>query len=226
MKTRSTIYFVGGGKGGVGKTMVAIALVDFLLNKTENNPVTLIESDDSNPDAYKAYESTPEVTKKVINLDAQTGWIKLMNSMPEWEKSGEQVVINSAARSTSAVEQNINDLLAGAMELGIDVRMVWVINRQRDSLILINTLLKTTNVDTTIVKNLYFGEAEKFALFDKSELKKKVKTIEFPDLNDEVADKIYIERLALNALDKFQFGERIAIQRFRSLAGVQFSNIQ
>ena len=42
------IYFVGGSKGGVGKSMVAVALLDYLLEKGED--VILIESDTSNCD--------------------------------------------------------------------------------------------------------------------------------------------------------------------------------
>ena len=226
MKKKATIYISGGGKGGVGKTMCSIALVDWLFNNDSNNAATLIESDNSNPDAFKVYETTQEVTKKVINLDTQNGWIALMNEMPVWAESAQQVVINTAARATSAIQANMNDFLTGAKELGIDMRMIWVINRQHDSLSLINNLLKTVEINTTIVKNLYFGEPDKFILFDKSELKKKVKTIELPDLNDEVADKIYIERLPLHTTAKFQFGERIALQRFRNDVAEQFNKIQ
>lgn len=226
MSKKSTIYISGNGKGGVGKTMLSIGILDWLNNNGTGNHVTLIESDDSNPDAFKAYESTLEITKKVINLDAQNGWISLMNEMPSWSESGEQVVINTAARSTEAIIKNINDLLMGAKELGIDIRLIWTINRQRDSLNLLNDLLNSCDIDTTVVKNLYFGESYKFVLFDKSELKKKVKTIELPDLNDEITDKIYIERLPLHATDKFQFGERIALQRFRNEAAQQFEKIQ
>jgi MinD superfamily P-loop ATPase len=46
------IYWVGGGKGGVGKSMVSMALLDYLLSK--GVPALLVESDTSNPDVYKA----------------------------------------------------------------------------------------------------------------------------------------------------------------------------
>lgn len=226
MKKSATIYIIGGGKGGVGKTMVSIAMVDWRGNEGAGNHVTLIETDDSNPDAYKSYEKTSEVTKKVINLDSQSGWINLMNEMPGWASSGEQVVVNTAARATTAIGNNLRDLLTGALELSIAVRMIWVINRQRDSLNLISNLLKIVDVDTTIVKNLYYGDSNKFSLFDKSELKNRVRTIELPDLNDEVSDKIFNERLPLHEIEKFQFGQRVALQRFRSDAAEQFKLIK
>lgn len=226
MKKSATIYIIGGGKGGVGKTMASIAMVDWLGNESAGNQVTLIETDDSNPDSYKSYETTSEVTKKLINLDSQSGWITLMNEMPGWASSCEQVVINTAARATTHIENNLRDFLAGALELSIDVRMIWVINRQRDGLNLISNLLKIVDVDTTIVKNLYYGDSNKFSLFDKSELKNRVRTIELPDLNDEVSDKIFNERLPLHEIEKFQFGQRVALQRFRGDAAEQFKLIK
>ena len=222
----ATIYISGGGKGGVGKTMVSLALVDWLVNSDDKNKVTIVETDNSNAEVYKAYENDTGIKKQLINMDAQVGWIALMNLMPEWAESNEQVVINTAARATEAIEQNLNDLLLGAKQLGIAVKLLWTINRQRDSLNLINGVLKKCTVDTTIVKNLYFGSPDKFVLFDKSELAKKVATINLPDLNDEVADKIYIDRLALSQVDQFKFGEKMARQRFKTDAAEQFKKIK
>lgn len=44
----SPIYFIGGDKGGVGKSFASIALIDYLLGKKQR--VFLVESDTSNPD--------------------------------------------------------------------------------------------------------------------------------------------------------------------------------
>ena len=48
----STIIYIGGDKGGVGKSMVSIAMSDFLKHRF-NKPVLLIETDTANPDAAK-----------------------------------------------------------------------------------------------------------------------------------------------------------------------------
>lgn len=49
----SKIVFIGGGKGGVGKSRGNDGnCVDVLL--TRGRSVVLVESDDSNPDVYKA----------------------------------------------------------------------------------------------------------------------------------------------------------------------------
>ena len=49
------IYLIGGSKGGVGKTLVTMAVVDYL--EAQQAAVLLIESDTSNPDVWKAYQT-------------------------------------------------------------------------------------------------------------------------------------------------------------------------
>jgi hypothetical protein len=61
MIVRDTIFYVGGGKGGVGKSMVSLTLVQYLIDKYgDSKPIHLIETDESNPDVgrvYKVYAS-------------------------------------------------------------------------------------------------------------------------------------------------------------------------
>jgi MinD superfamily P-loop ATPase len=56
MTTKETvgnaICWVGGGKRGVGKSMVTMAILDHLM---EMSATALIECDTSNPDVWKAY---------------------------------------------------------------------------------------------------------------------------------------------------------------------------
>jgi MinD superfamily P-loop ATPase len=47
------MYYVGGSKGGVGKSLFSFALVDYLLNQERN--VLLVDTDTDNPDVYKAH---------------------------------------------------------------------------------------------------------------------------------------------------------------------------
>ena len=73
------IYVVGGSKGGVGKSLVTMALVHFL--KENDDEVFLIDADTSNPDVLKSYEE--EVTCKLVNLDDADGWIQFVNVCDE-----------------------------------------------------------------------------------------------------------------------------------------------
>ena len=51
-----SIYLIGGSKGGVGKSLVSLTTVDYLLEKGES--VLLIESDINSPDVWKALKDT------------------------------------------------------------------------------------------------------------------------------------------------------------------------
>ena len=69
------IYLVGGSKGGVGKSIVTMATIDYL--QTLGETVLLIESDTSNPDVYKAYRDSTRA--ELLDLDEADGWIQLVN---------------------------------------------------------------------------------------------------------------------------------------------------
>ena len=52
------IYLIGGSKGGVGKSIVSMATIDYLQEQGES--ILLIESDTSNPDVWKGYHECVE----------------------------------------------------------------------------------------------------------------------------------------------------------------------
>ena len=67
------IYYVGGSKGGVGKSLMAFALIDYLAS--HGNKILLIESDNSNPDVYKAHQPHQNETLvcEIMDLDSADG---------------------------------------------------------------------------------------------------------------------------------------------------------
>ena len=222
------IIIIGGGKGGVGKSMVTMATIDALL--TDNESITVIESDDSNPDVYKAVNGT--VHCEVCNLDDQSGYITL-GEIIERNKS-EWIVVNSAARATSGLIEHSGLLADVVRELGRELIMVWSVNRQRDSLELLKTFLDKAKgyTETYAVINTYFGSPEKFQRYfapatdadpnRPPKLRERVTgTIILPELNDNVADKLTDNRLALwtaDACGKLSIAERSALRQFREAA--------
>ena len=213
------IIIIGGGKGGVGKSMVTMATIDALL--TDNESITVIESDDSNPDVYKAVNGT--VHCEVCNLDDQSGYITL-GEIIERNKS-EWIVVNSAARATSGLIEHSGLLADVVRELGRELIMVWPVNRQRDSLELLKTFLDKAKgyTETYAVINTYFGMAEKFSRYfapltedEQKDTTRKPKlrewvtgTIVFPELNDLVADKLTLAERS--ALRRFREGSKTAL---------------
>ena len=212
-----SIYLIGGSKGGVGKSLVTMATVDYLHDKGES--VLLIESDTSNPDVWKAYKDSVET--ELVNLDEADGWIQLVNLCDS--KPDSVVVINTAARNNKGVSAYGATLNSTLEELKRRLVTLWVINRQRDSLELLREYMDAIpNAAIHVVRNGYFGEEKKFELYNGSKLRAAVeerggKSVTFPDLADRVSDDIYSKRMSIAlALKEFPIGNRAELTRWRN----------
>ena len=210
------IYLIGGSKGGVGKSMVTMAVVDLLVSIEES--ILLIESDTGNPDVWKTYKE--EVETELIDLDQADGWIELVNLCES--RPDAVVVINTAARNNlgvSAYGETLNSTLA---ELKRKLVTLWVINRQRDSLELLKGYMDAIpNAAVHVVRNGHAGEEKKFELYNASKLRKDVedrggKSVTFPDLADRVSDDLYSKRLSIvKASKELPIGNRAELLRWR-----------
>lgn len=212
-----SIYLVGGSKGGVGKSLVTMALVDYLQGRGER--IFLIESDTSNPDVWKAYKESTET--ELINLDQADGWIQLVNLCDS--NSDSVVVINTAARNSkgvSAYGETLNGTLA---ELKRKLVTLWVINRQRDSLEMLKEYMDAIpNADVHVVRNGHFGDENKFELYNGSKVRTEIEdrgghSVTFPDMADRVSDDIYSKRMSIaKALKELPIGNRAELTRWRN----------
>jgi hypothetical protein len=217
------IYIVGGGKGGVGKTMVCVGLTDTLISLQEN--VLLIESDTSNPDVYKMYMD--ELETRLLDLDTADGWIDLVNICDE--KKDHTVVINTAARNNKGVAAYSQTLRNTLQELKRDLVTFWVINRQRDSVELLKEYLEELpDTRLHVVRNEHYGEESKFELYNNSKLRDQVEdagglSLMFPDLADRVSDALHSQRLSIQAALKIMpIGNRAELLRWRSATQKMF----
>jgi hypothetical protein len=220
------IYWVGGSKGGVGKSMMTVATLDHLLEQAAN--VVLVECDTSNPDVWKAYRE--QVETELINLDEADGWIHLVN-LCDRHKGG-VVVINTAARNNLAVRQYGRTLDSSLEELGSKLVALWVINRQRDSLELLREFMDAVpGAAVHVVRNGYFGDEKKFELYNGSKIRDEVearggKSITLPDLADRVADDIYSRRISIKtAAKELAIGNRAELGRWRAEARKVLSGV-
>lgn len=220
----SKIIFVGGGKGGVGKSIVTMAVVDVLTTRGET--VVLVESDDSNPDVYKALNEI--VQSEVLNLDGEDGYLNLSNIIEA--NPAAFVVVNTAARATNAIVKHGGIVADTAKQLNRQLVMLWTMNRQRDSVELLGDFLDGMGkefTETHAVLNSYWGGAEKFMRYNNSKQKARVtSTVTFPELNDMVSDKLNDNRLALsNAEAGMTIAERSVLSRFRKAAGEALNGV-
>ena len=220
------MYFVGGSKGGVGKSFVSMALADYL-TQCKGRKIKLIESDTSNPDVGKTFREDENTEVISFRLDEADGWIELVNIC---DGSDRDIVVNSAARSNEAVA-NFGGTLTGSLdELKMDIVTFWVINRQRDSIELLKKYMEAIPGELHVVRNTFYGDAAKFELFKNSKTRTDAEargvTIDFPDLADGVADNIYSKRLTISkALATEPLGNRAELKRWRSVVWKTFDEI-
>ena len=212
----NNIYLIGGGKGGVGKSMVSMATIDYLLQKEAD--LLLIDADTSNPDVWKAYKDTTR--SDLLDLDNADGWIELINLCDS--NADSTIVINTAARSNKAVNAYGTILSNTLPELKRKLITLWVINRQRDSLELLKEYMDVIpDTMVHVIRNGYFGEERKFELYNGSKRRTVVEergglSLTFPDLADRVSDDIYSKRLNIaQAATELPMGNRAELQRWR-----------
>ena len=217
------IIFVGGSKGGTGKSIVCSTVLDYLSQK--NMDPILIETDTSNPDVYKSHKSMTNLSVTAMELDNSDGWIELINLSDK--SRGRPLVVNTAARNLIGVEKYGVTLLNTLIELDRELITLWTINRQRDSLELLADYLQAMPVSDRhvlhVVRNLYFGDPGKYQLYSDSEIKKKIEysgqTIDFPELADRVSDDLATRRLSIqSAIGELPIGNRAELLRWRIAA--------
>jgi hypothetical protein len=119
----SQIYWVGGDKGGVGKSMVSMALLDYLLARGAST--MLIGSDTRNPDVCKAYRDT--LPCELLDLDKVDGWLQLVNACDAHRDR--VVVVNTAARNNTGVATFGGTLITSLGDLDRSLTALWAINR-------------------------------------------------------------------------------------------------
>ena len=223
------IYYVGGSKGGVGKSKLAFALIDYLKEREQN--VLLLETDSANPDVFKAHQphENEALICKPVNLDAAEGWIELVNHCDAFP--GHVAVINSAARSNAGMERYGATLKETLGELQRDLTAFWIINRQLDSVELLRSFLEVfPDALIHVCRNLYFGETDRFELYNGSKTRKlieqKGRSLDFPELANRVADKLYSDRLPVwAALAELPLGDRAELKRWRARCAEMFNRV-
>jgi MinD-like ATPase involved in chromosome partitioning or flagellar assembly len=225
----TSIFYVGGSKGGVGKSLFSFALVDYLLSKERN--VLLVDTDTDNPDVYKAHSSLelPNLLCMMNSLDDADGWAKLLDTVQKHPEH--TVVINAAARTKSSTAI-YGEIMQGALqEMQRKLVVFWLINRHRDSIELLHSFQQAFP-DTVIhvCRNLYFGEAERFDLYNASKTRAAVEklgsTLDFPGVANLVADWLYSKRMSIPAAyPEMPIGTRAELKRWRVLCAKMFDRV-
>ena len=214
------MYYVGGSKGGVGKSLFSFALVDYLLQQEKN--VLLVDTDTDNPDVYKAHKdlALPNLRCEMNALDDADGWAELLDTVQNYPEH--TVVINAAARTKTSTT-SYGDIMQGALqEMQRELMVFWIINRHRDSIELLHSFQQAfPGVTVHVCRNMFFGEPQRFDLYNNSKARDAVekagKTLDFPAVASRVADWLYSKRMSIRAAHpEMPFGTRAELQRWRT----------
>lgn len=228
------LIYVGGSKGGTGKSMVCMALVDYLRKMFPQDEVLLFETDSSNPDVGRLYKKKNRIQAKGLLLTEEDfGWMKLIDEIDGTD--AKHVIINSMAASNLGIEKQGNLLDRNILEGRLDVKfsVFWVMNRNKDSILLLRDFLACMQSAVVYpVLNLYFGREEEFSFYRTSEdiheavNERGGRSITFPNLNDMIADKLYTDEISLEELPShLKLGMRTGLERWLAMVQESFDPV-
>ena len=210
------IFLIGGGKGGVGKSLLSMTVVDFL-GCTERAPF-LVETDTSVPDVYKTYQA--ETGGELVNLDEREGWIELVNLVEGKPES--TFVINTGARNQTGISNFGRTLSKALPQLKRKLVVFWLIDRKRESLELLADFQEAIpDAEMHVVRNMYLGSEKKFELYNGSKMKVAIeksggRSLNFPEVADRVTDAMNKGRLTIaKAVTELSLGDRMELERWR-----------
>src|ERR1019366_2576882 len=212
------VFFVTGSKGGVGKSVGAIALLDYF--EMRNRKVSLVETDTANPDVGKAYQKDVKGFS-LVNLDENDGWLDLLDII-EAAKTPE-IVLNTAARNNEGVTRHGAMFDEQMAQLQYPVISLFIINNQRDSVEMLADYEKVMNRGTVhVVRNQFYGTSPNmFDIYNESELRRRLeerggRTFDLPRLATRVANQVQSNRLTLQrAWQGATLGSKAEIERWR-----------
>ena len=185
----ASIHLVGGEKGGVGKSVVARVLAQYLIDK--DIPFVGFDTDRSHGSLlrfYAAYAS-PVVVDHYESLDA------IVEAAAE--NPDQRILVDLAAQTHAPLVKWMDEsgVLEMKEELGLSIRYWHVMDSGKDSVDLLRTLLQRfgDRLDYTIVLNQLRGD--RFDLFERSDVKAhalglEAKVIGLRRLHEAVINKI------------------------------------
>ena len=196
-------FIIDGDKGGVGKSLAARALVHhYLAQPAEARPKVIVyDADLSNPDVCGkgGLEAGAGImATALIDLSTENGWIDLGTRVSTIaaaaEKSDYRIIINMPAQiGTRAFDGSIHIVSEVLREA--NAIPIWMLSRTQESLRALNYRLRNMPAryeSGMVIKNLFFGTADKFALWAVDELRAQLVDggswieSELPELNDQL----------------------------------------
>jgi hypothetical protein len=190
--TEKLIWLVAGNKGNVGKSVMAKAMVEWILNRGER--VIVADGDAETCDVAETFKGEVDVVER-FDLSTASGW----GQYADWVCSldpDDQIVTNLPDGVTEKTLIALERYKPTVDAFGFTTRALFVMNTLPDGLRLLPSLLKTVR-HVYPVKNLYFGQSRDFAHFDQKYARHfPASTIFLPRLYGPVMNQIRIDGLS------------------------------
>ncbi len=229
MNENGNIFYVGGSKGGEGKSLFTFVLANYFLEKNSN--ILLVDSGTDNPDVYKAHKEMglANLACAINRLDSQNDWMDLSNLMEKYPDH--LVIVNGAARTKESVQQNGEMFWEMLEMLKRRMTVFWMINIHRDSVELLHSFQQSLpKTAIHVCRNLFFGQPEQFEIYNTSKAREKVeaqgKTLDFPVLSPSVATAIYSRRQPIKtAYEQMRISEKVELSRWKNRCGEMLNKV-
>lgn len=195
----SKFILIHGDKGGVGKSMVAQSLANYLMARGKK--VAIVEADTQNPDVGRMYSSHVPVAQ--TNVRSENGWMDVMDFV--MKHPDHTIIMNTPAGIGEYMKTDMASFAQFLRDQDVPVEMElwWTMNVQHDSVNLLNEAYKAYGqhfARLRVVCNLHYSGGDKsangpFVLWHESTLKSQVEkkggmTIYFPGLHIRVVAKV------------------------------------
>lgn len=166
-----TLYLSHGDKGGCGKSVLAMVIIERLL--ATHGSVHLIESDPTQPDMGKRYAKDPDVVTGFLSLNRAGDGENAVSKFGKWleEKDADRVVVNLPAGASETLD-DMGDMIRDLCD-GLEYRLVVTYSLEKNGLAA-DMLVKSFKSglmsfaepeDRFVVFPLFKGEADTFEWF-------------------------------------------------------------
>ena len=186
-----------GDKGGTGKSFACSVFLDTVYQKEQ---YSVIDADLRNPDIHYNYGHCMPV--EVMALTNHEEWRQFFGKVEEQHQQNKHVVVSLPSQAGDIIDKEQSLFKALKDDMQFTLKLVWVMNRQKESIRLLDHALKTLPKPEKllIVLNGFYGQQSQFNRWNELSLRKK--------LLKEQAEETYLPELHYAIVDQLFAGEK------------------
>ena len=156
------VHLVVGTKAESGKTLFAVALVDYY--RALGRPVIVIETDTTQPDVDDVYarQQSERLVIRSYSLASAAGWHELVEFVTRY-RCGYEVVVNTGGGNQAEIETGVREGCVAALVAGGQFVSWWLMTKDDETLESLHWYLRTMPAHTThVVLNAGAGDDHVF----------------------------------------------------------------